>query len=376
VAAIPDISVVMSVFNGECFLREAVESILTQSFRDFEFIVIDDGSADAVRSMLHCYQTRDSRIRVYHQENRGLVASLNRGCGLARGKYIARMDADDIAIRDRLAWQIEFMERHPEVAVVGGAVQFIDQSGKALRTAGRPLHNPEIQEIILGQSGVMWHPTVLMRKAAFSQVGGYRNVADAEDYDLWLRMAERFELANLPEVLLKYRIHPGQVSVAKCRKQALGAAVAKAAAAARRSGKPDPLQSIAEITPTALARLGVSEALQHTTLARGYLSSIRNMCDAGAFARALEMFENLRASDLTHAERWTIADLHLCGARLYWRQRKLARCALNVMNAIVSRPIILGRPFKTLLTRFSAILHVKNVGIPSGDMSVLTRSSR
>lgn len=375
-SGVPSVSVVMSVFNGERFLRDAVESILDQSFCDFEFIIIDDGSTDRSGSMLESYERLDPRIRVYHQENRGLIESLNRGCRLARGQYIARMDADDIAVRDRLAWQIEFMKRHPEVAVVGGAAEFIDQCGKVLRVAARPLHNAEIQRVILNQSGVMWHPTVLMRKAALAQVGGYRSVADAEDYDLWLRMAELFELANLPQVLLKYRIHPGQVSVANCRKQALGAAAAKAAATARRSGKPDPLQFSGEITPAVLAGLGVSEAVQHTTLARGYLSSIRNMCGAGEFVPALEMFETLLFSELRHAERWTIADLCLCGASLYWRKRKLAYCAMNATKAVVARPLILGRPFKTLLSRCSVMLHLKNIEIPNGYISVLTRSSR
>jgi hypothetical protein len=351
---IPSISVVMSVFNGERFLRDAVESILDQSFCDFEFIIIDDGSKSAVGSMLDWYQKSDPRIRVYHQENRGLIESLNRGCGLAQGKYIARMDADDVAVSDRLAWQLEFMERHPEVAVVGGAVEFIDQSGKVLRVARQPLHNDEIQRKLLDQS-VMWHPSVLMRKSAFARVCGYRNVVDAEDYDLWLRMAELFELANLSQTLLKYRLHPGQVSVARCRKQALGAAAAKAAAIARRDGNLDPLQSTGEITPAALAGLGISEAIQHTTLARGYLSSIRNMCDAGEFVPALEMFETVRSSELKHAEAWTIADLWLCAAKLYWRQGHLVRSLCAAGRSVITRPVIVGRPVKTLLSRVNAM---------------------
>ena len=128
----PIVSVVMSVLNGERFLREAVESILDQSLREFEFIIINDGSTDFSGSILDSYQHKDPRLRVVHQENMGLVESLNRGCGLARGKYIARMDADDIAIQDRLRWQADFMETHPEVGVVGGAVEVIDTTGRSL----------------------------------------------------------------------------------------------------------------------------------------------------------------------------------------------------------------------------------------------------
>jgi hypothetical protein len=348
--SVPDISVVMSVFNGERFLREAVESILEQSFTDFEFIIINDGSTDASGSILDRYQRSDPRVGVYHQQNRGLVASLNRGCSIAQGRYVARMDADDIAVKDRLMWQIEFMEANGEVAVLGGAVEFVDEKGKALRVAGRPLQNHEIQRVILDES-VMWHPSVLIRKTAFTAAGGYRNVVDAEDYDLWLRIADDFQLANLPAVLLKYRIHPGQVSVARCKKQALGAAAARAAALARRKGNPDPLDSAEEITPAVLDRLGVTKAMQQTALARGCLSTIRNMCDTGEYAVALTTLEILRPSELRLAETWIIADLCLCAAKLYWYKRRFAKCLLSAAQALITRPTILGRPLKPLLAR-------------------------
>jgi len=351
----PAVSVVMSVFNGERFLPEAVESILRQSFDDLEFIIIDDGSSDESGSILDYYQRSDPRVRVYHQENRGLIESLNRGCGLARGTYIARMDADDIAVRDRLMWQVRFMDTNPEVAVLGGAVEFIDQSGRVLNVARRPLHDRELQRVLL-DSSIVWHPSVLIRKSALIRVGGYRNVAHAEDFDLWLRIAEHFQLANLPEVLLKYRIHPGQISVASCKKQALGAAAARAAALARKSGNEDPLDSVAEITPAVLARLGVSEAIQQTTLARGCLASVRNMYLAGEYALALDILEILRSSELKHAEIWTIADLRLCAAKLYWRKKRYARSTLTAVHAVITWPIMLGRPLKPLLSRFSAMV--------------------
>src|ERR1700683_781969 len=109
----PKISVVMSVFNSERFLREAVESILRQSFRDFEFIIMDDGSTDRSAAILDSYQENDARVKVYHKKHGGLIESLNHGCSLAQGKYIARMDADDISDGDRLKWQVDFMDAHP-----------------------------------------------------------------------------------------------------------------------------------------------------------------------------------------------------------------------------------------------------------------------
>jgi hypothetical protein len=342
----PMVSIVMSVFNGATFLSQAIASILDQSFGDFEFLIIDDGSNDGSASILASYQ-EDSRVRIYHQENKGLIQSLNRGCELARGKYIARMDADDIATRDRLQLQVKFMEEHPEVSVVGGAVEFIDASGKVLITARYPVNDTEIKRALL-DGNALWHPTVLFRKETFDSVGGYRNIADAEDYDLWLRIADRFQLVNLATVVLKYRIHPAQGSVLRFRKQALGTLAARTSAILRRSGKPDPLNSIEEITPTVLGVMGVSETNLQTTMARGSLSCIRNMCRLGEYSLALDMLKILHSFEFGRAESWVIADSHLWAARMYWSKAKFIKSLFSVGRAVVIRPIILGRPFRAL----------------------------
>src|SRR5918996_2481069 len=114
----PKVSVVMPAYNAAVYLDEAVTSILNQTFREFEFIVINDGSTDDTVSILDKYEKSDSRIRVYHQENQGMIAALNRGCRLARGKYIARMDADDISLPRRFERQLEFMEGHPQIGIL------------------------------------------------------------------------------------------------------------------------------------------------------------------------------------------------------------------------------------------------------------------
>jgi cellulose synthase/poly-beta-1,6-N-acetylglucosamine synthase-like glycosyltransferase len=349
----PKISVVMSVFNGDCFLRESVESILSQSLRDFEFIIIDDGSTDGSGAILDSYQEKDSRVRVLNQENRGLTAALNRGCQLARGDYIARMDADDIAGPDRLVLQLEFMEAHPEVAVLGGAVEFVDPTGKALNKVRYPVGNREIQTALL-DSSVLWHPTVLFRKAAFLQVGGYRNVI-AEDYDLWLRIAEQFQLANLENVVLKYRVHPGQISVRKCRQLAVGAAAVQVAAWARRAGKPDPLNGADSITPAILQELGVSDEALQTAVGRGYLSCIRNMVAAGEYSLAQEALEAMYSAQFGLAAKWVLAELHVMAARIFWKQRQYAKCLQSAAQAFVMRPIMLGRPLKPLLCRLGLV---------------------
>lgn len=344
----PTVSVVMSTFNAEQFLSQAIDSILTQSYVDFEFIIINDGSTDGSASILERYQNNDSRVRVFHQENSGLVASLNRGCSLARGRLIARMDADDIALTDRLMQQVNFMRMHPEVAVLGGAVEWIDATGNPLGTYDRPCDHRAIE--LSSEDGCpIWHPTAVFRKEAFVSVGGYRPVVlDAEDYDLWLRIADRFKLANLPDVVLRYRVHPAQISVRKGEGAALGALAARASASARRSGNPDPLESVPTITPDVFERLGIDEKTRRAALARQSLTSIRNMYKVGKCAAAYEALQTMLLHNASYAESWVRNDLRLLQARFLWNHGKFARSAFLLLRTVAARPVILGRPVKWL----------------------------
>jgi hypothetical protein len=339
----------MSVYNGERFLTQAVESILQQSFREFELIAIDDGSSDASSVILDSYQRNDPRFRVYHQRNRGLVVSLNRGCDLARGKYIARMDADDIAIKNRLECQVEFMERNPEVGVLGSAVQFIDPDGAPSLVSRNPIADREIRQALVRHCP-FWHPTVCIRKDILTLVGGYRSVVvDAEDYDLWLRIADRCQLANLEGVLLQYRLHPYQVTVRKHRQTALSSLAAQAAADSRRAGKADPLESVAEITPALLVELGVNEAAQGAAVVGRYIWSIRTMCDIGEYAAGLKVLKELLCScEWKHANNRAIADIRLLAARAYWRQKSFGSSLLSASRAVITRPIVFARPLRAL----------------------------
>jgi hypothetical protein len=342
-----EVSVVMSVHNGERFLREAVESIIGQSFRNFEFIIIDDGSTDDSGSILDRYEKNDQRVKVIHQKNEGLISSLNRGCILARGKYIARIDADDVAVPDRLLWQVDFMEKHPEVGVLGGAVELIDAVGTPLGICRNLLDDREIRSAL--PECPFWHTTVVMRRDVFIAVGGYRKLfVDAEDHDLWLRLAERVRLANMNSVLVRYRVHPNQVSVRRCKQQTLSFLAAQAAALARSKGMPEPFESVGEVTPVLLARLGVSESKQQTALGSIYLWRIRHMLmgnDSSAVVLHL-LDELLHSPDLKYAERWVVADLFLLSATVHWRQGKLLRSIVNAGQAVITRPAVLGRPFK------------------------------
>lgn len=239
----PAISVLMPVHDGGRFLAPAVESVLAQSFADFELIAIDDGSRDGSAQVLDEFAARDRRIRVEHQENQGIVASLNRALSLARAPLIARMDADDICRPDRFAKQVAFLARHPEVAVLSGAMDVIDEDGAYLRTEALPTLPDAIASELMHRSCVC-HPAVMARTAVLRSVGGYRRAAQyAEDYDLWLRVAEMAQIANVPDVLLAYRVHPVKTSTKNYIAQELAVLSARGAARLRQRGEHDPLSS-------------------------------------------------------------------------------------------------------------------------------------
>jgi cellulose synthase/poly-beta-1,6-N-acetylglucosamine synthase-like glycosyltransferase len=360
VMSAPVVSIVMSVYNGEQFLRESVESILRQSLRDLELIVINDGSTDATTEMLNCYRRKDPRVRVFDQENVGLIESLNRGVSFARGKYIARMDADDIALRDRLSLQVSVLEKHEELAVLGGAIEIINASGMKRETCYFPSKDDEIRSILLQGTCPICHPAVVMRTRAFLSAGGYRKVVvHAEDYDLWLRIADNFRLANLKTVVLKYRRHPGQVSVQRFRQQSLCTLAARIAASSRSRGNPDPLESIQEITPMVLTTLGAGINKQHAAVVRGYLTCIRSMSDAGETTTIRDAIKAMLGSpEWKGAELSLVADFRLLSALILWRQRRYLRSIGTAAHAIVTRPVILVRPLKPILRR----LRLRSVG--------------
>jgi glycosyltransferase involved in cell wall biosynthesis len=202
----PTVSVVMPAFNAAGFLDEAVCSILDQTFRDFEFIIVDDGSTDDTARILRKYAKADSRVRVVLQANEGMIPALNRGCRLARGHFIARMDADDISLPQRLEKQVEFLERHPKIGILGTWIRRIDQNGSVVGTL-YPSPNPQVLKWFHFFQVCVVHPTVLMRREVLEKVNFYRvDAVHAEDRDLWLRASSVTQFSNVPEILLNYRV--------------------------------------------------------------------------------------------------------------------------------------------------------------------------
>ena len=199
----PQVSVIMPVFNGEKYLNEAVDSILDQRFRDFEFIIINDGSVDNTSKILDSYS--DGRIRLIERENRGFAHSLNEGIQLAKGRYIARMDADDVALENRLQLQYEFMESYPGVDILGGQADIIDEYGRLIGEMRKPVSWPNISQYIK-YACPLCHPTYFVRKHVYDIIKGYRNIPPVEDYDFLFRaLEEGCVMRNLPEKILKYR---------------------------------------------------------------------------------------------------------------------------------------------------------------------------
>ncbi|MBD3305804.1 glycosyltransferase [candidate division KSB3 bacterium] len=217
----PEISVLMSVYNGERYLSEAVESILRQTFSDFEYIIFDDGSTDRSWDILTKYAGQDQRIRLFRNAtNLGLTKTLNKGLTLARGTYIARQDADDISLSERFAQQVAYMEAHPSVALVSTGVQYIHEHASQ-QWVDMPPHDPLMLRWLLLFWNPIKHSTVLWRRELVtSRVGHYNpSFVYAQDYDLWVRMAEHLSIATLPLVLVTMRWHDEAISVANITPQ-------------------------------------------------------------------------------------------------------------------------------------------------------------
>ncbi len=207
---LPAISVILPVYNGEKFIKKTLESILNQTFKDFEILIIDNASTDHTPTILKTAATQDARIKILtNVKNIGLVGSLNKGLKEAKGLYCARIDADDIALPERFEKQIDFLEKHPNVVAVGTWAEKFDAESGLIKT---PTSAAYVRATLLFHSPMV-HPSVMLRANILKQHNlKYRPITPVEDFDFWTRLSQTGDLANIPEVLLKYRIHAGSIT--------------------------------------------------------------------------------------------------------------------------------------------------------------------
>lgn len=205
----PKLSVLMTVYNGMPYLPKAVESILTQDFTDFEFIIVDDGSTDGTSTYLK--QLSDSRVLILSQENGGTAAASNFGLSRCRGEYIARMDADDITLPARFGKQVRFLDENPAIGILGTQLACMGEcrTGKSLNL---PCSNKTIRQSLLKGKHALCHPTLMMRTQLLRDIGGYWKLRLIDDWDMMLRMTEITQAHNLNELLHHYRVHRGSLN--------------------------------------------------------------------------------------------------------------------------------------------------------------------
>ena len=201
-----NVSVLLPVYNAGDTLAQAIKSILNQTLPDFELLIIDDASTDDSAVVIRQYASQDSRIKpIFHNVNQGLTATLNEGLNLAQSDYVARMDQDDESLPNRLQVQWDYLQAHPDIVVAGSFVYHMGTQPEYDRLVELPIENSQIQET-LKQYNCLYHPSVMMRRNPILAIGGYRpEFKNAEDYDLWLRVSKVYQLANIPQPLLRYR---------------------------------------------------------------------------------------------------------------------------------------------------------------------------
>ena len=276
---IPKVSVILSVCNGELHLKEAIDSILHQTYADFEFIIIDDGSTDATLEIIKSYN--DARIKcVSNEKNIGLTKSLNRGVKEASGEYIARQDADDISLPQRLELQLHFLETHLQVALLGTGIYVVDAAGKEIE---KRIMQPNPQASLQRGNRIV-HGSAMFRRGVVEEVGDYNEeLKYAQDYELWLRMAKKHGVRNLALPLYKLRIHKGSILSQNAVEQQMCAILAQKLARGEISDdnlldlQERPLSTY-QMVFTRMDKVAFHKAVAYNHTQSGNLSALRREC--------------------------------------------------------------------------------------------------
>lgn len=213
----PLVTVLMTVYNDEKFIEQSIKSILGQTFSDYEFIIVNDGSRDGTKEIIEKFRKNDSRIKVIHQENSGTTIASNKGLGEATGKYVARLDSDDISFPYRLEKEVQYLENNPNVALIGGGCEIIDEIGNVV---GVRNVNPRDLKKTLQSRCFYQQSDVMYKRELVVTLGGYRSkFRNAQDYDLWLRISEQYDIAKLPTLLGQWRLNSKGYTLSRKKEQ-------------------------------------------------------------------------------------------------------------------------------------------------------------
>lgn len=340
----PSVSVILPVYNAAPYVKEAAQSILSQHHENFEFIIIDDGSADASGTILRDLASKDARIRLIQRENKGLIATLNEGLSLARAPFIARMDADDVSLPYRLKLQVERMMLEPDLAVLGGAIRYMDSAGSVGRTVAYPMGSKVDTALLWGAPAA--HPATMIRTEAARCAGGYPAAfPHAEDYAFWVRLREQGRIDNLSQTILHYRVHGQSMSHVHASMQRSSTLRAQALWLAGTQPSPSLMEIPSNIDFLEALPLPTQERVE--ILARMLALSPHLIGDESSDAETAQWLRVVKQAEHSLALRQGLAWFHLRAAR-YSPQKRL-RKFIHLCRAVLASPgaclTLLGKRF-------------------------------
>lgn len=339
-SASPRVTVVVTAHDAMPYVKQTIASIRAQDHAAWELLAVDDASTDGTGAALDEEAKRDTRIVVLRRERPGRSHALNLALSRASGEYVAVLDADDVAVAGRLRKQVEFLDAHPEVLAVGGAAHFLAGHRRTGVSTALPVDPRSVAQTLQRQNCLI-HSAVMMRRRAVEGVGGYRPwCPPCEDYDLWLRLAERGPLANLPEVLVDYRVHRGQLSSTKLRRMSLLHLAVQRAASLRRAGRQEPTLPDGPDEPTLLDAFGISLAELERELVGQTLGRERLLRDLDLLTDANDLIESLLADRLATISRRRVAsEAEWQHARAAWHAGDWRRLASSLASSLALAPV-------------------------------------
>jgi glycosyltransferase involved in cell wall biosynthesis len=342
------ISVVTSVYNGEAYLKETIESVLAQTFSKFEYVIVDDGSTDKTREILAAFQKKDDRIRVEKRKHLGRVDALNEAIRLAKGEYIAICDADDICLPERLGTQFNYLNEHPEIGLLGSAVEKITAKGKRITTVYFPATNREIKQRIF-QENCFAHSALLIRRDAIERVGGYRDgFFPSDDYDLILRISLAHDLANLPKALVKHRVCPNQSSERELERNVLTALAAQVSAKTKKELGVDIMERCLHIDMEFLEQNGLTREFIFKNILDQYLTRAIDLWEFDEKKQSLALLNRaLTWATKNKCSAKAIARIHSAFAARYFKQKRFLKAGKALARVLTKDP----REVRNLMSR-------------------------